>query len=171
MTAGAAAAGAGIGGLWAIYRYRRQAPDMPRVNVTVTATLIPKPDADYMSINVELRHLAGGTLLIDPPGNPTVRIIRLAHVDGKAAALDATEIETVAVLAGQDEVGSSEIIADSELVLLGARQPGTVGYKATLQVQARWGDRAWDWPANALVLTDGPSSASGSVVVGAPTPS
>lgn len=141
---------------------------MPRVNVTVTATLHRRPHADYMSIAVELRHLAGGTLQIDPPGNPTVRICRRAPGSGPALTLDSAEIEAVPVLAGQNEVGSSEIISDNELVLLGPRQPGTVAYEATLELRASWRDDAWDWSANAIVLTDGPSSVSGSVIVGPP---
>ena len=172
MTAGAALAGAGVGGIWAYFRYRQQAPDMPRVNAVVTATLITTGGLDYLSIGVDLRHLAGGKLAIDPEGNPRVHIYRLTASETPGAAVTATEIgDGTPVLVDQREVGSSEFVTDNKLVLLGRRQRDTIAYDATLKLSARWRKHdAWDWSTNAIVRVDGPASASGAGVLGGHLP-
>ena len=54
MTAALAVLG---GGLWALWRYTRQKPDLPRVNPSVSASLEVADGVDYVSFEATVAHI------------------------------------------------------------------------------------------------------------------
>jgi hypothetical protein len=172
VTAGAAVGGAAIGGVWAYFRYRRQAPDVPRVNAVVSATLFRASEHDYVAVDVELRHLAGGSLRIERdegfvPQQPVVEIACLTDEGAMGDEIRSTTISSVEVLRDQTELGSSEIATDHKVMAVGRRSIDTIAYEVTLRLTAGWEGHSWTWCANALVRIDGPDTATGAAVVGA----
>lgn len=171
VTAASAAGGAAIGGVWAYFRYRRQAPDVPRVNAVVSATLFRAAQHDYLAVDVELRHLAGGTLRIergdefDPP-RPLVTVASLNSDRSSGEIIQSAPISTVEVLGDQTELGSSEFATDHKVIAVGRRSNATIAYEITFKLAAGWERDSWTWSANALVRTEGPDKVTGATVVG-----
>lgn len=158
VTAVAAAAGAGIGGLWAYFRYRRQEPDLPRVNVAVIATLMHRNGLDYLVVDLEARHEAGAELTIehsDDFDHPSVVTSRIedGQTDGKEAVQ--VTISTIEVFTRESELGSGEKVTDRKIIPAGARTDQTVGYEVRLVLTGSWDKKCWTWSANAVVGIDG----------------
>jgi hypothetical protein len=173
LTAVAAVAGAAVGGTWAYFRYRREAPDVPRVDAVVSATLFSDADADYLAIDVKLRHLEGGSLKIErdegfETPRPVVDIERLA-ADPTLGALDPILMTTVEVLREHAELDSGESLTDHKVVSVGAREVRTIGYRVALRFVAGWNDKYWTWCTNVVVRVEGPDSATGATVGSAPS--
>ena len=61
LTAAAAIAGAVVAGMWALFRYRREDPDLPRVNAAVVASYVTRGDVDYISFDLEVTHLVAAS--------------------------------------------------------------------------------------------------------------
>lgn len=100
LTGVAALAVAVIGGLWAIFRYRREEPHLPRVNADITAELNQIDGVDYLSFTVDIKHLAGGILFLDTAtedGRPLVTVRRLLRPE-TSGAVPAEDIATCPVL-------------------------------------------------------------------------
>lgn len=172
VTAIAAIGGATVGGVWAYFRYRRQEPDVPRVNALVSATRFEQNGRDFLAVEVELRHTAGGRLRIErdvgfDPSQPVIEISRL-DADGKVGeVVQPVLLTSVAVLQDQTELDAGEFARDHKVVPVGERTFGTIAYDVTLRLVAGWKDESWTWCANAIITIAGPDTATGAAVVGA----
>jgi hypothetical protein len=171
VTAVAALGGAAVGGVWAFFRYRREAPDIPRANAVVDATLFEHSDDDYLSVEVRFQHDGGARLTIqrdegfDSP-KPTLAITGLAPDGTASGTLKPTLIAAVDVLANNSELDAGETAADRKIVRVGRRLPETIGYGVTLELVAGWNDNYWAWSTNVVVPVAGPRHAIGATSSG-----
>lgn len=172
MTAVAAIGGATVGGVWAYFRYRRQEPDVPRVNALVSATRFEQGAKDFLAVEVELRHTAGGRLRIDRDGgfDPSQPVIEISRLDADAKVGEVIEpvlVTSVAVLQDQTELDAGEFARDHKVVPVGERPSDTIAYDVTFRLVAGWKDESWEWCANAIITITGPNTVTGAAVVGA----
>jgi hypothetical protein len=155
-----------VGGLWALFRFRHQQPDLPRVNATVCASLSTVDCVDYVSFTVKITHVSGDILSIRREDDdkrkrfaeevdPHVEVSRLEHTAEKGDLTPIKEGEAK-VLTSDYRLGSGEFVEDHGIVSVGTRQPKTVAYKALFTFTGRSGKEGhWTWsPTDILVLPD-----------------
>jgi hypothetical protein len=150
-----------VGGWWALFRYRRQKPDLPRVNATVDASLSTRDCVDYISFEVTVTHVSGDTLTVERADlhmRPKVVVSRLTHAEGSAKGdlPDITEVEA-AVLTRHSTLSGGEFISDHGIVSVGARQSDTVGYQVRFYFFGCWEEQRWTWSPNRILLVSGGS--------------
>lgn len=171
LTGLAAAAGAGVGGTWAYFRYRREAPDIPRVNVAVSATLFEHDGKDYVAVDVMLEHLLGGPIRIlrddeYEVSKPVLEIGELRLSGAVGSALDACPVATVEVLRDQEELDAREAVSEHKVIHIGPRHADTIAYEVTLRLLAMWKDKPWTWCTNVIVRVGEPITSTSATVVG-----
>ncbi len=145
------------GGGWAFWRYRRQKPDLPRVNATIDASLSTANCVDYVSYEVTVTHVAGDSLSIERPGDeklPKVLVSRLTHASAKGDLPDTTEVEAP-VLERDQTLSSGEVIREQGMVSVGERHPDTIAYQVRLIFDGGWEGKVWTWSPNKILpVTD-----------------
>ena len=173
LTAVAGAAGAGVAGIWTYVRYLRQAPDVPRANASVTASIAPRSGSDFVVVEARFTQQSGSNLTIrrdehKKPPKPLVELTRLA-AEGSDGALQTTHVCTVEIFRDETELGSGESARDHRVIPVGPRNEHTIGYEVTLHVTAGTKDGGWTWSTNAIVQVDNPTPAVGTTVSATPT--
>jgi hypothetical protein len=155
-----------VGGLWALFRFWHQQPDLPRVNATVCASLSTVDGVDYVSFTVKITHVSGDILSIRREDDdkskrfpkevdPHVEVSRLERTAEKGDLPPIKECEAK-VLTRDYRLGSGEFVEDHGIVSVGTQQPKTVAYKALFTFTGRSGKEGhWTWsPTDILVLPD-----------------
>ena len=144
-----------VGGSWAYWRYRRQKPDLPRVNATVDASLsTPDYSVDYISFAVTITHVSSDSLSIehDPPGNaPKVEVGRLSRASAQGDLPSTTEVEAK-VLTRDRTLSGGEFVQDQGMVSVGPRHSDTVAYQVRFVFSGCWEKQSWTWSPNKILL-------------------
>jgi hypothetical protein len=150
-----------VGGLWALWRYRRQKPDVPRVNAKVEASLSTIESVDYITFAVTITHVSGDLLAFRrrpnenvPPDkkepNPTVVVTRLSSTSA-LGNLPESEGTKADVLMNDFSLGSGEFVEDHGIVSLGHRHPDTIAYQVRFTFTGRSQGDKWTWSPNAIL--------------------
>src|SRR6516165_4908780 len=123
-----------VGGGWALWRYRRQKPDLPRVNARVDATLSSVDSVDYITFAVTITHVSGDLISIrrhpeEPrPQNevePKVMVTRLSRTSTEGNLPETAGVEAE-VLTHDYTLGSGEFVEDHGVVSVGPRHRDTM---------------------------------------------
>src|SRR5438270_5402467 len=113
LTAIAAVIIAGVGGVWAWFRYRREDPDLPRVNSSIALRQVRASDLDYVAWAARIEHVAGSALglLHDADRAPQVSVSAYpkAAVTGPAAR---TTLVVESVFPDDTQVAASEYLVN-----------------------------------------------------------
>lgn len=173
LTAIAAAAGAGVGGAWAYFRYRREDPDTPRVNTVVSAAWFHHAGHDYLSIDVELRHVTGARLRIERGAEfetpkPILEVYRLTAAREPTAGIRPVLVSSTEVFVDDTELDSGEMATDHKIVPVGAADPEVLAYELILRVNGGWDEQSWTWCTNAIVRVGDVQTVSGETTRSAP---
>jgi hypothetical protein len=146
------------GGGWALWRYSRQKPDLPRVNVSVSASLYAVGGIDYVSFDATVTHVAGDTLSIDQGGTgedtaPHVAVRRLARASDEGD-LPATLVVTCPALRQDTTLSGGELTHEEGIVSVGRRLEDTIAYDVRFVFAGRWMNKSWTWSPNKILRVD-----------------
>lgn len=159
VTAVAAGAGAGIGGFWTWFRYRREDPYLPRVNASLSAELHRHGHVDYLSFTVEIQHQAGGQLSIEQPENepenrPNVLINRLSNAT-ETGEVPSERVTRCRVLQDENTLAAGEGAQDHGLVAVSHPPADTFGYELRFSFCGHWKERdPWTWSRRKIIRCD-----------------
>ena len=127
------------GGLWAWFRFRRQAPDLPRVNSSIELQCVTLNGVDYVSWVARIEHLAGAplTILRGDGQRPRVTVKALPR---------SRDTVTAPAIAERDVFENDSVVAAAEyLVDAGAashdRASDAVGYEGRFIFRGEWNRR------------------------------
>jgi hypothetical protein len=153
VTAVSAVVVAGVGGYWALFRYKREDPYLPRINATVGASLFSEEGIDYISFDATVSHVAGSALSIvqDDGEGPRVEVRRLTTTSD-VGGLPAVVVLTCAALERDQELAAGESTHEEGVVALGRRAEGTIGYEVRFTFTGAWLQESWTWSPNKILL-------------------
>src|SRR5438552_2345689 len=138
ITAFAAVVIAFIGGLWAWFRYRREDPDLPRVNSSITLQSVNVAGVDYVSWAARVEHVAGAalTILHEPGSGPTVSVLGYSRAN-ETGPVPETPLDEQQLFPTDTQVAASEYIVNDGTVAVAT--PGQfVGYHASFTFCGEW---------------------------------
>lgn len=152
VTALAAIVAAVVGGMWALFRYRRERPHLPRINADIRPRLRENRGVDYISFEVEVVHVAGGVLDIvhsDDSSRALVEVKRLGPATSTGLVPN-VPLATCEVLVAESQLAAGEEARDHGLIAV-SEPEDTVGYEVTFRFAGRWKKEEWTWARRSLL--------------------
>jgi hypothetical protein len=168
MTAVSTTAVAGFAALWgagwAVYRYRRAEPDLPRIDASVHANLQSIDGADYLHYEVTVKHLGGAKIFIKDDPEPTVQVLYIS----KSGKPSPRVLHDRRVLKPDNQLCGGESTYNEGIFPLERRESEAIGYEVRFIFKGgiqgrpqrllrllRAGppdrDQSWEWKRNTIV--------------------
>lgn len=152
------ALGVVVAGLWAFFRFRREAPDLTRADVKVSAELLTDDGIDVLRVAIQV-HAVGTarlTLRHDDDDFPTVSVYRFTKPMLEQGPPDEFTDPVTArrVLFAQEFVEAGETVDEVHLFPVGRRDADTVAYRVEFLICAEdpsLGGKAFTWQGATFV--------------------
>lgn len=155
------------GGLWAYFRFRKDAPYIARANLTVEAELLTHEDQDLVRVKCTASAIGRGRFIFDKQdAPPNVAVYPMTRILLESEPGTWTNVRVaVEVFSADDLVEAGEILSEVALIWIGEREPQTVAYRVAASFTAC--DRAegdpYIWQAVAVVPVEAQLHGAGSV--------
>ena len=154
------------GGLWAYFRFRKDAPYIARANLNVEAELLTHEDRDLVRVKCTASAIGRGRFVFDKQdAPPNVAVYPMTPTLLAAAPDKWTNVRVAVEVFSADElVEAGEILSEVALIWIGEREAQTVAYRVAASFTAC--DRAegdlYIWQAVAVVPVEAQLHSAGS---------
>jgi hypothetical protein len=143
------------GGLWAYFRFRKDAPYIARANLTVEAELLTHEDRDLVRVKCTASAIGRGRFIFDKKAAPpNVAVYPMTPALLEVAPEEWTNVRVAIEAFRADElVEAGEILSEVALIWIGSREPHTVAYRVAASFTAcdKPGGDLYIWQAVAVV--------------------
>jgi hypothetical protein len=150
-----------VGGFWAYFRFRKDAPYMARANLALVAELMTYDGKDLLRVKCTASAIGRGKftfIMNDEYEPPNVAVYAMTPQILLEEQEEWTDVLTaIEVFGDDDSVEAGEILEEVSLVWVGNRPDRTVAYRVAASFTAadKEGSDPYTWQAVAVVPVEG----------------
>ena len=150
-----------VGGLWAYFRFRKDAPYMARANLAVAAELMTYDGRDLLRVKCTASAIGRGKFMFitdDEYEPPNIAVYAMTPQILQEDQEEWTDVlAAIEVFRDDDSVEAGEILEEFNLIWVGDRPDQTVAYRVAASFTAtdKEGSDPYTWQAVAVVPAEG----------------